>query len=100
MFERLKLFQLFHYLNSCLKDCAIHFDKKNYIRSSPSFFSSTGIDPGPGVFEVVHRIHDNPDHTDQQMYSCGSLPPKMRTGGCIDSHYHKLGELWEKSEGV
>ncbi len=24
----------YHYLNSCLKDCAIHFDK-NYIRSSP-----------------------------------------------------------------
>ncbi|XP_064404803.1 uncharacterized protein LOC135350037 isoform X1 [Halichondria panicea] len=62
---------------------------------NPGHFSSSGIDPGPGVFEMVHRVHDNPD---QQMYSCGSLAPKMRRGGCMDSHYHKLGELWEKSE--
>ncbi len=25
---------------------------------------------------------------------------QVRRGGCIDSHYHKLGEPWEKSEGV
>ncbi len=31
----------------------------------------------------------------QQVYSCGSLVPKIR-GGCMDSHYHKP---WEKSEG-
>ncbi|XP_064401417.1 uncharacterized protein LOC135347382 [Halichondria panicea] len=58
---------------------------------SLSLTFSTGIDPGPGVFKVVHRVHDNPD---QQMYSCGSLAPKMRRGGCMDSH--KPGEPWER----
>ena len=48
---------------------------------------------------VVRRIHDDPAHTDQQMYSCGLLAPKMRRGGCMDSHYLKPGESWEKSEG-
>ena len=58
-----------------------------------------GIDPGPSVFGVVHCIHDDPTHTDQQMYSCGSLAPKMRRGGCIDSHYHTPGEPWERMRG-
>ncbi|XP_064405972.1 uncharacterized protein LOC135351009 [Halichondria panicea] len=66
----------------------------------PASQSSSGIDPRPAVFGVVHRIHDDPTHTDQQMYSCGSLAPKMRRGGCMDSHYHKPGEPWEKSEGA
>ncbi len=33
------------------------------------FLSSSGIDPGPAVFELVHRIHDDPAHTDELMYS-------------------------------
>ncbi|XP_064404212.1 uncharacterized protein LOC135349585 isoform X2 [Halichondria panicea] len=69
------------------------------LEDEQSTLCSCGIDPGPSVFGVVHRIHDDPTHTDQQMYSCGSLAPKMRRGGCMDSHYHKLGEPWEKSEG-
>ena len=34
-----------------------------------------------------------------QMYSCGSLAPKMRRGGCMDTHFHKPAEPWEKTEG-
>ena len=43
------------------------------------------------MFGVVRGIPGNmdPAHTDQQMYSCGSLAPKMRRGGCMDSHFHK-----------
>ena len=34
------------------------------------------------------------------MYSFGSLAPKIkRGGGCMDSHFHKPAEPWEKSEG-
>ncbi len=54
------------------------------------------IDPGPAVLRGG-RIHDNPDRTDQQVYSCGSLVSKMRRGGCIDSHYRITSQ--EKSEG-
>ena len=38
----------------------------HYCSSSP-FLSSSCIDPGPAIFEVVHRVHDDPTHTDQQM---------------------------------
>ena len=34
-----------------------------------------------------------------QMYSCGSLAPKMRRGGCMDTHFQKPAEPWEKTEG-
>ena len=35
-----------------------------------------------------------------QMYSCGSLAPKMRRGGCMDTHFQKPAEPWEKTEGL
>ena len=59
------------------------------------------IDPSPAVFGVVRRVEESFDaaHTDQQMYSCGSLAPKMRRGGCMDSNFHKPSQPWEKSEG-
>ncbi|CAI8020847.1 hypothetical protein GBAR_LOCUS12428 [Geodia barretti] len=33
------------------------------------------------------------------MYSCGSLAPKMRKGGCMDTHFQRPVEPWEKTEG-
>jgi hypothetical protein len=61
-----------------------------------------GVDPRPAVFGVVRRVPEGTEdlsHTDQQMYSCGSLAPKMRRGGCMDTHFHKPAEPWEKTEG-
>ncbi|CAI8037892.1 hypothetical protein GBAR_LOCUS21167 [Geodia barretti] len=62
-----------------------------------------GLDPRPAVFGVVQRLNDipldDPTHTDQQMYSCGSLAPKMRRGGCMDTHFQRPAEPWEKTEG-
>ena len=38
-----------------------------------------------------------------QMYSCGSLAPKMhrgkRGGGCMDHQFRKPSEPWEKADG-
>ncbi len=88
--------QLFERLCNILWCCVIRSKSDDYILLFfPSFLRSSGIDPGPGVFEMVHRIHDDPD---QQMYSCGLLAPKMWRGGCMDSHYHKPGKPWEKNE--
>jgi len=62
----------------------------------------------PAIFGVVKRIHDNDPrlHSNQQMYSCGSLAPKMRKGrsdtGEIaegESLFQKTAQPWEKSEG-
>ncbi len=81
-------------------DCVFRCKYELFYCSSSPCLSSSGIDPGTAVFREIHCIHDNPAHTDQQMYSCGSLVPSMRRGGCMDSRYHKPGEPWEKSEGV
>jgi len=38
--------------------------------------------------------------TDQQMYSCGSLAPKLkRGGGCMDHGFSRESHPWEYSEG-
>lgn len=61
-----------------------------------------GIDPSPAVFGVVKRAKDNDAdaHTDQTMYSCGSLAPRMkRGGGCTDHTFQKPSQPWEKGEG-
>nr|XP_006824609.1 PREDICTED: uncharacterized protein LOC102802001 [Saccoglossus kowalevskii] len=39
-------------------------------------------------------------HTGQQMYSCGSLAPKMgRGGGCMDHKFQRPSEPWELCDG-
>ena len=61
-----------------------------------------GIDPSPAVFGVVKRAkaNDAAAHTDQTMYSCGSLAPRMkRGGGCTDHTFQKPSQPWEKGEG-
>ena len=56
-------------------------------------------------FGVAKRIRDNdPElHTDQTMYSCGSLAPKMKgsktSGGCSDCKFQKETEPWETADG-
>jgi len=40
-------------------------------------------------------------HTGQQMYSCGSLAPKLkRGGGCMDHGFAREQEPWEASDGA
>ena len=57
-------------------------------------------------FGVAKRIRDNdPDlHTNQTMYSCGSLAPKMKgtgsSGGCSDCKFQKETEPWEVADGA
>ena len=67
-----------------------------------------GLDGGPATFGVVKRVHDNDPniHSGQQMYSCGSLAPKMQKGrsdtGEISGGerlFQKTAQHWEKSEG-
>lgn len=72
----------------------------------PSGQTTPTVDPSPAVFGVVRRVElpgqgaeFDTAHTDQQMYSCGSLAPKMKRGGCMDSSFHRAAMPWEKSEG-
>ena len=40
-------------------------------------------------------------HTDQAMFSCGSLAPKLRRGvGCMDHGFSRPKEPWESSDGA
>ncbi|KAK4472238.1 hypothetical protein MN116_003509 [Schistosoma mekongi] len=62
---------------------------------------------GPGASHVtVHSgdaAHDS-RHTDQVMYSCGSLAPKLQKGrkggGCHDGLHQRASEPWEEADGA
>lgn len=67
-----------------------------------------GLDASPATFGVVKRVHDNDPniHSGQQMYSCGSLAPKMRKGRSdtgeisgAERLFQKTAQHWERSEG-
>ncbi|KAK7507023.1 hypothetical protein BaRGS_00001874 [Batillaria attramentaria] len=64
----------------------------------------SGMDTGPATYSVAKQLRDNDMelHTDRQMYSCGSLAPKMgrgREGGCMDHKFRKPSEPWELADG-
>jgi hypothetical protein len=41
------------------------------------------------------------DHSNNQLYSCGSLAPKLkRGGGCMDHGFSRQKEMWELSDGA
>jgi len=64
-----------------------------------------------GVYGIVKRVRDDgangidDAHSNQVMYSCGSLAPKMgrgggtRSGGCMDHQFTRPSELWEIGDG-
>lgn len=70
---------------------------------------SSGVELEPvagtwGENHVVRRLRGDTAasdrHTDQTMYSCGSLAPKMRAGGCSASHHFRRdARPWELSDG-
>ncbi|GMH32577.1 hypothetical protein BSKO_00411 [Bryopsis sp. KO-2023] len=54
-----------------------------------------------GVAAMRIRADDDKVHTDQQMFSCGSLAPKLaRGGGCMDHGFKREREAWEASDGA
>lgn len=61
------------------------------------------VSPEPGKYGVVSlkQLHDNDidRHSNQTMYSCGSLAPKMRGGGCMDHSFKRSSEPWEVADG-
>lgn len=65
----------------------------------------SAMDTGPATYSVTKQLRDNDMelHTDKQMYSCGSLAPKMgrgkRDGGCMDHKFRKPSEPWELADG-
>ena len=65
----------------------------------------SALEKGPATYGVVKKLRDNDMelHTNRQMYSCGSLAPKMgrgpREGGCMDHKFRKEPEPWELGDG-
>ena len=42
----------------------------------------------------------DPMHSNQQLFSCGSLAPKLkRKGGCMDCDFSRPQEPWETTDG-
>ncbi|XP_012562698.2 uncharacterized protein LOC100213644 [Hydra vulgaris] len=61
-----------------------------------------GLEKGAATYGVVKKLHDNDLdlHSNQVMYSCGSLAPKMkRGGGCSDHSFKRPSEPWELADG-
>ena len=54
-----------------------------------------------GVAGVKEADDNDAAHTDQTMFSCGSLAPKLaRGGGCMDHGFKRPKEMWEESDGA
>eukprot|EP01094_Clydonella_sp_ATCC50884_P017104 TRINITY_DN2918_c0_g1_i1.p1 TRINITY_DN2918_c0_g1~~TRINITY_DN2918_c0_g1_i1.p1 ORF type:complete len:832 (-),score=205.17 TRINITY_DN2918_c0_g1_i1:39-2534(-) len=53
-----------------------------------------------GVAAKKSRANDPSLHTDQQVFSCGSLAPKLKRGaGCMDHGFARHKEPWESTDG-
>lgn len=49
--------------------------------------------------EYDKRQNDYELHSNSQLYSCGSLAPKLRKGGCSDCLVTRPKALWEQTDG-
>lgn len=60
-----------------------------------------GLEKGVATYGVIKQMRDNDYdlHSNQQMYSCGSLAPKMNRGGCMDHCFKRASEPWEVADG-
>lgn len=55
---------------------------------------------GYGAASKVARDNDVALHSNQTMYSCGSLAPKLRRGGgCMDHGFARERRAWEEADG-
>lgn len=63
------------------------------------------LEKGPTTYGVAKRMRANDEslHTNQQMYSCGSLAPKMGRGGggggCSNHSFKRDSQPWEMTDG-
>lgn len=56
--------------------------------------------PAMSEDEYQQKLTDEKAHTGNQVYSCGSLAPKLRKGGCSDCRFHRPKEPWEYTDGI
>ena len=69
--------------------------------------NSAKDEPPLGAEETKRNINDIDLHTDVQLYSCGSLAPKMNKGrkagagriGCMSCGVNRPGAKWEETDG-
>ncbi|XP_045581052.1 uncharacterized protein [Procambarus clarkii] len=74
------------------------------VEDQPSEIEKYGdLESGPAMYGVVKRKRDNDMdlHSNKQMYSCGSLAPKMGRGGggCTECKFRRPPQLWERADG-
>ena len=67
--------------------------------SNVTQFGVAPMSPREEVKKFGHS-HDDDEHNNGVMFSCGSLAPKLkRGGGCMDHGFTRPKELWELSDG-
>ena len=53
------------------------------------------------MFGVAKPKEEDHEHSNNTMFSCGSLAPKLkRGGGCMDHGFTKPKEPWEMTDGT
>eukprot|EP00177_Eucheuma_denticulatum_P008463 GFKZ01015386.1.p1 GENE.GFKZ01015386.1~~GFKZ01015386.1.p1 ORF type:complete len:677 (+),score=92.89 GFKZ01015386.1:341-2371(+) len=74
--------------------------KKMRQQEQGSFVDRRDRESGYGSASKLARDNDVLLHTNQVMYSCGSLAPKLRRGGgCMDHGFAREKRKWEEAEG-
>ena len=68
-----------------------------WLRRTPRF-SDLSNDTQFGVARHTHA-NDVDAHTGNQVFSCGSLAPKLRKGGCMDHGFSRAKQPWEATDG-
>lgn len=57
-------------------------------------------EPPMSMEEYKARQNDINAHTNSQLYSCGSLAPKLKKGGCSDCIVTRPKAPWERTDGA
>ena len=74
---------------------------KDQIPESTSLSNLENVTTFGVAAERMNRANDKTTHTDQLMFSCGSLAPKLKRGAdcCGDYGMSRPAEAWEASDG-
>jgi hypothetical protein len=88
-------------LLTCMRSCRENLTAAKQQQAESSQFGELENTTSFGVANRRKQTdEDIAKHTDQAMFSCGSLAPKLRSGGCMDHGFSRIKEPWEASDGA
>lgn len=78
----------------------VHMARASAQSTDPAVAGDPARNTGYGAAAKLARDNNVALHTNQVMYSCGSLAPKLRRGGgCMDHGFSRPKQAWEEADG-